>query len=217
MQSYLLSILEFSFYFFLILELITARYLFTNCVVVDPSTNNKHENTQDTLFSEIFRQQEHRLYNLALRLTKSDPVAKDILQEVFLKLWEQRDGLQAISNMEAWLYRLTENKIIDYLRKAAADARLKRIIWQHLQQIVDETELHVAAKEYNQVIQKAIDQLPPQRKLIYQLNKEDGLNYRQIAEELHISKHTVKNQLFTAVQSVRQFITRNVKLFSIFF
>ena len=185
---------------------------------MDPLTdNNNHENTQEGLFSEIFRQQEHRLYTLALRLTKSDPIAKDIIQEVFLKLWEHRDRLHTIKNIEAWLYRLTENKIIDFLRKAAADARLKKTIWYHLQQIVNETELHLAAKEYNKVIQQAIDQLPPQRKLIYQLNKEDGMDYQQIADELQISRHTVKNQLFTAVKSVRQFIGRNVKLFSFFF
>jgi len=121
--------------------------------------------------------------------------------------------------MEAWLYRLTENKVIDFLRKVSADSRLKKTIWHQLQQIINEAELCIAAKEYNQIIQKAIDNLPPQRKLIYRLNKENGMNYKQIADELQISKHTVKNQLFVAVQSVRRFLSQNVKLFflSIFF
>ena len=87
-------------------------------------------------------------------------------------------------------------------------------MWTNVQQIINEAELHVAAKEYNQIIQRAIDQLPPQRKLIYQLNKEDGLSYQQIAEELNISRHTVKNQLFSAVQSVRSYISKNVRFFS---
>ena len=107
--------------------------------------------------------------------------------------------------------------MIDFLRKAAADQRLKEKIWTGLQQIINETELHVAAKEYNQIIKKALDKLPPQRRLIYQLNKEEGLNYQQIADELHISRHTVKNQLFTAVQSMRRFLSKTGKLFSIFF
>ena len=175
--------------------------------------NYHNENTLETMFSEIFRQHEYRLYTLALRLTKSDQVAKDIIQEVFLKLWEQRENIHSINNIEAWLYRITENKVIDFLRKTAADARLKEAIWQHVQQIMNEAELILATKEYNEVIQKAIDQLPPQRKLIYQLNKEGGMNYQQIADELQISRHTVKNQLFAAVQSVRRFLTRNVKIF----
>lgn len=179
--------------------------------------HNNKGNAQEVLFSDLFREHEPRLYTLAFRLTKSDQVAKDTIQEVFLKLWEQRDNLDSITNMQAWLYRLTENKVIDFLRKSAADDRLKRKIWDHLQQIINEAELYVAAKEYNQIIQKAIEKLPPQRKLIYQLNKEDGMNYQQIADELQISKHTVKNQLSSAMQSVRRFIVRNTKLFSLFF
>lgn len=171
----------------------------------------------ESLFSEIFREHEQRLYTLAFRLTKSDQYAKDIIQEVFLKLWEHRETLHTINNMEAWLYRLTENKTIDFLRKVAADSRLKEAIWNKMQQIINEAEVCVAVKEYNEIIQKAINQLPPQRKLIYQLYKEEGLNYQQIADELHISKHTVKNHLFTAVRSVRNFLAKNVKAFSLFF
>jgi RNA polymerase sigma-70 factor (family 1) len=185
---------------------------------VNPATNNNKKSIDhEILFSGLFRQHELRLYTLAFRLTKSDQSAKDIIQEVFLKLWEQRDQIDTIQNVEAWLYRLTENKVIDFLRKAAADDRMRKVIWQNVQKIVNEAELYVAAKEYNEIIQQAIKQLPPQRKLIYQLNKEDGRNYQQIADELHISRHTVKNQLFSAVQSVRKFIVRNTKLFSHFF
>lgn len=185
---------------------------------MNPATgNNNNQQSQEILFSDLFCQHEPRLYTLAFRLTKSPQVAKDIIQEVFMKLWEQRENIHTITNMQAWLYKVTENKVIDFLRKAAADDRMKHAIWQHLQQIMNEAEQYVAAKEYNVIIQKAIDQLPPQRKLIYQLNKEDGMNYQQIADELQISRHTVKNQLFAAMQSVRKFIVRNTKLFSILF
>ena len=171
----------------------------------------------EDLFAEIFRQNEQCLYTLALRLTKSEEVAKDIIQEVLMKLWEQRANLHTIKNKEAWLYRLTENKVIDFLRKASADDRLKKKIWNNLQQILNDTEQHLEAKEYNQVIQNAIGQLPPQRRLIYQLNKEEGMDCQQIANELQLSKHTVKNQLTSAVQSVRRFISRYTKLFSLLF
>lgn len=168
------------------------------------------------MFSELFRQHEHHLYALALRLTKSDCLAKDIIQEVFLKLWDRRSTIHHISNIEAWLYRITENKVIDFLRKVSADNRLKKIIWDNLQQVANEAEQYLEAKEYNEVIQKAIDQLPAQRRLIYRLNKDDGMNYRQIADELRLSKHTVKNQLSTAIQSVRRFLAKNTKLFYFF-
>jgi len=179
------------------------------------SRDNDH--ALEMLFADIFKQHEQKLYSLALRITKSDLYAKDVVQEVFLKLWEYREEMQAIKNIEAWLYRLTENKIIDFLRKASADDRLKEAVWNNLLKSFNETEALVAAKEYNQVIQKAIEQLPPQRKLIYYLNREEGLNYQEIAKELHISKHTVKNQLSSALQSIRKLLGKSARLFSFFF
>jgi RNA polymerase sigma-70 factor (family 1) len=180
-------------------------------------SGHNNEKAVEKLFSEIFREHEQKLYTLAVRLTKSDQVAKDILQEVFMKLWEHRTSIPAIVNIEAWLYRITENKVIDFLRKASADDRLRKVIWEHIQQIVNDTEQQVEAKEYNHVIQKAIEQLPAQRRLIYQLNKEQGMSYQQIATELKLSRHTVKNQLFSAVQSVRRFISKGARFFSAFF
>ena len=168
------------------------------------------ENKLELLFAGIFRTYEYRLYSLALKLTKSDLYAKDIIQEVFLRLWEHRESIHAIENMEAWLYRLTENKVIDFLRKAAADGRLKEALWNKLPSN-PEAEHGMEVKEYNHIIQKAIDQLPPQRKLIYYLNREEGLNYQQIANELHISRHTVKNQLSTALQSIRRFLVKGAR------
>ncbi len=178
-----------------------------------PITTDGDENALELLFTEIFKEHEHALYMLAQRMTKSDQYAKDIIQEVFLKLWEHRYNLKNINNIEAWLYRLTENKVIDYLRKTAADYRLKNALWHNLQQMPNETESLISAKEYSQIIRKAIDQLPPQRKLIYRLNKEKQMNYDEIADELHISKHTVKNQLSTAMQSIRSFFVKSVKFF----
>jgi RNA polymerase sigma-70 factor (ECF subfamily) len=184
-----------------------------------PHYIGSHPDAKDweLFFEELFRKHEQMLYTLARRLTKSDQYAKDIIQEVFLKLWEQRDNLHTIQNIEAWLYRLTENKVIDFLRKAAADNRLQEAIWNNLSRQEEETGAMVEAKEYHQIIQKAINQLPPQRKLIYQLNREKGLNYQEIADELHISRHTVKNQLSTALQAIRSFLVSSARLFFFLF
>ena len=171
------------------------------------------ENALEQLFTDIFKEHEYALYTLALRLTKSDQHAKDIIQDVFLKLWECRHSIQSIENLEAWLYRITENKVIDHLRKTAADGRLKDAAWSSMQQMLNETEGLISAKEYNLIISKAIDRLPPQRKLIYQLNKEKELSYQEIADELNISRHTVKNQLSTALQSIRSFFAKTIKIF----
>ena len=171
------------------------------------------EKDMEVLFGEIFREHESSLYALALRLTKSDFQAKDIIQDVFLKLWESRNILHHIENLDGWLYRITENKIIDFLRKTAVEEKLRNAVWNRLQVSGDDAGEVLSQKEYHQILRKAIEMLPPQRKLIYQLNKEGDLSYKEIAEELHISKHTVKNQLSSAMQSIRNFLTNNTKAF----
>lgn len=171
----------------------------------------------ETVFNAIFREHEYKLHTLSLRLTKSDQYAKDIIQEVFLKLWEHRHRLHEIDNVEAWLYRVTENKVMDFLRKASADNRLKKAIWHNLQEIINDTEVQVEAKECSTIIQKAIDQLPPKRKMIYRLNREKGLNYQEIADALHISRHTVKNQLHESLKFIRGFLSGLISLMLFFF
>ena len=179
-------------------------------------TTQSSEHTLELRFTDIFKQHEYRLYTLALALTKSDQYAKDIVQDVFMKLWQHRNQIPIITNIDAWLYRLTENKIIDFLRKTAADKRLRDALWMNMQQMQNETEETVSSREYSYILEKAISHLPPQRKRIYRLSKEQGLNYCQIARELNISRHTVKNQLFTAMRSLRSFFTRAIKLLALF-
>ena len=90
----------------------------------------------EQLFSELFREYEHPLYLFAFKLLKSDTAAKDIIQDVFMKLWLIRDQLSEIKNISAFLYKLTENKVIDYLRAAARThaIRLRRrfALWRQV-------------------------------------------------------------------------------------
>jgi RNA polymerase sigma-70 factor (ECF subfamily) len=177
------------------------------------SATDREENWEKD-FIRIFRQHEYKLHTLALRLTKSDQYAKDIVQDVFLSLWSQQDQIDDIRNIEAWLYRITENKVVDFLRRAAVNEKLKKALFNNLQQIIhNDTEHLIEARECESIIRSAIDSLPPQRRLIYQLNREKGLSYQEIADELKVSRHTVKNQLFSALQSIRSFLHRARMLF----
>ena len=198
------------------------NFKFVTIVLLPPYIPDLKEKVKNTLnnsddvaeiFSAHFREHEARLYLLAYRLTKSDQLAQDIVQEVFLKLWQQMDTIDEINDIEAWLYRLTENKVIDFLRKAAADNRLKEAIWHNLQDIANDSTFYLEAKECNAIIQRAIDQLPLQRKIIYRLNREKGLNYNEIATNLHISRHTVKNQLSSALIFLRKVLKQTATFF----
>lgn len=165
---------------------------------------NKADKALEAVFGEIHRKHQKALYRFALRVTRSEQQSQDIVQEVFIKLWEHRHEIDEIRNIEDWLYRVTENKMMDFLRKAAADSRLREALWLKTKTSSRETEEFLQAKECHSILQGGVSRLPRQRKLIYRLNREQGLNHQEIAEALSISRHTVKNQLAMALRSIQR-------------
>lgn len=157
------------------------------------------------LFNELFREHEHKLYAFVVKVLRSDVQAKDIVQEVFLKLWSIRDQLHEIENMDAFLYRLTEAKVYEALRANASREKSRLELWQRMQQSAEAAD-QLEIKEYHYLIQSAIDQLPPQRKTTYLVSKQNGLKYPR---ELQASSQGVRNQLAQAFRSIRDYVKKN--------
>lgn len=164
----------------------------------------------EQLFNELFREYEHPLYLFAFRMLKSDMAARDIIQDVFLKLWLIRDKISEIKSISSFLYRLTENKVIDHLRAAASDEKKKQALWQRVRQSVEpNVGLNVEAAEYHSIIQQAIEQLPPQRRAVYILSRAEDKPRKEIASLLQISPNTVRNQLAKAVENIVAYLKNN--------
>jgi RNA polymerase sigma-70 factor (family 1) len=172
--------------------------------------NNEQDDLMKQLFNELFREHEHKLYAFVAKIFRSDAQAKDIVQDVFLKLWTIREQLHEIENMDAFLYRLTENRVYDYLRATATREKTRQELWQRIQHTNDSTTIPLEVKEYHHLVQQAIEQLSPQRKTVYLLSKEEGLKQQQIAEELRLSPHTVRNHLAEAFRSIRSYMKKNL-------
>lgn len=165
--------------------------------------NRADEESLHLLFNDIFQSYEQPLFRLAANLCKDDNMARDIIHDVFLKLWEIRQQLHEIESIEAFLFTLTRNKIMDYLRKVASEERLKQAIWESMQHVVAPQTNAAEEKEFHEILAKAIDELPAKRKAVYLL-RDAGYNYNEIADQLKISRHTVKNQVSAAIKSIRQ-------------
>ncbi len=165
---------------------------------------NRSEKDLESAFGKLFEDHNQAIYLLALKVTKSPEQACDIMQDVFIKLWENRDQWDEIRNLEAWLHRVTRNRLIDFLRKTAADQRLQEKLWKQVQQIQPSMEEELDGKESAAMVLQIINELPPQRKLVYLLSREQGLNHHEIAEELSLSRHTVKNQLSLALRFLQK-------------
>lgn len=174
-------------------------------------SDRSQEDSLRLLFNDIFLSYEKVLFKLAFNLTKDRHLARDIVHDVFLKLWEIREQILEIKSVESFLFVMVRNKVMDHLRKVSSDAKLKQAIWESMQDIVATQDNAIEEKEFRQQLNQAIEQLPPQRKAIY-LMRDEGYDYKEIAKKMNISRHTVKNQISAALKSIRK-LMNNLHLF----
>lgn len=165
-------------------------------------------NGDELAFRILFHRYRNKLYRYSLRYVKSSAIAEDILQDTFLKIWEQRQALQPVLNFEAYLFRISRNQIFNEFKKSTHQAAFEQFT---LQNVSDnrQTEWDVVANNYQEVLQSALDQLPPQRKQIFQLSRLDGLSHEEIAQQLNLSKNTIKVQINKALKSIRESLEIN--------
>ncbi|SDZ77798.1 RNA polymerase sigma-70 factor, ECF subfamily [Arachidicoccus rhizosphaerae] len=176
----------------------------------EPAIFEQFNDKEEELFSEIFREYERRLFIFVVRTLRSEQLAQDIVQEVFLKLWSIREKVAGIQNLNAYLYKLAENQVYDYLRHAAVEKRARQELWQRMQETTRDHSHTMIDREYNAIIEKAILRLPEQRRRVYQLSKREGKKQAQIAEELQISPHTVRNHLSEAFKQIGLYVRQNM-------
>lgn len=160
-------------------------------------------------FREIFHHCNARLHPFVLKLTRSESAAEDIVQETFLRLWIHRSEVGDMDRPLAWLYKVASNISLSWLRSHAAELRRiqKMNIRTHSskEQVIEQLSL----KEIQMLIAQAVELLPPKRQQIYRLSREQGLNYKEIAEKLQVSPHTIKNQLVSALRFIKEYLYRS--------
>ncbi|MNK15556.1 ECF RNA polymerase sigma factor SigL [compost metagenome] len=139
-----------------------------------------------------------------LNFTTDRNLVEDIVQDTFLRLWNKRETLRTDGSLNAYLYKVTYNNFIDNYRKTKRlDDELENIRLASLAELLDDDHEEVFRKRL-QTVNDAIAQLPARCKEIFLMNKEKGMRYQQIADELEISVKTVENQIGKALQVIRE-------------
>jgi RNA polymerase sigma-70 factor (family 1) len=141
------------------------------------------------------------LLQLALAIVHNREMAEEIVADVFIAVWKKKEGLYQASNLKWYLYAATRNIALNYLRKYAHKKTLQLDEACLLEYEVN-PEVQLISNEMMQHINKAINELPPQCRLIFKLVKEDGLKYREVAILLNISIKTVENQVGIALKKL---------------
>ena len=158
-------------------------------------------------FREIFDHYSSRLYNYTFRITDDEELSEEIVMDAFLKVWCNSQGLGEIIHFDSYLYALVRNRAFNAIKRRAHEAVIISKLSLNNSEYQNITEETVIYNEYQHILNTAIENLPPQQKCVYILSREKGLKYDEIAEQLDISKNTVKAHLKKAVSSLRIIFT----------
>jgi RNA polymerase sigma-70 factor (family 1) len=170
-------------------------------------------------FNSLFVEYHQQLGHFVFSVTRSKELTEEIIQDVFVKLWETRQQLPAVKNFPAYLFIITRNYTLNTIRKQAqAKEKQKAIAEQYARSIEKEA---VAEDNLHALLDRAVDQLPLQQKKVYLL-RQQGLKNADVAYQLNISVNSVKKYQQWAIQTIMKLVkagpfTGLVYLFSAFF
>lgn len=169
----------------------------------------KLRNQDREAFESVYNQHSKKLYGYALKFVKSPEIAEDIIHDVFVSLWEHAATLDAAYPIKSYLYKITRNAVLNLIKRGTVEVRVVDEIMTHAAQFSTNTAEHVQYRETLQQTKNAISELPPKRKMIFEMSRDSGMTHRQIAQQLDITDSTVNNQLVKAIKSIRNYLYLN--------
>lgn len=167
---------------------------------------------EEKAFRQLFEMYFDKVYKVAFMFTKSTVVAEEIAQDVFLKIWLGREKLISVRKLDSYVFIVARNHIFNVLRKKINEEPFTDQLVKYFEETAASAEQHISLKEVQSLVKKAVEQLPPQQKLIYNLSRERGLNQEEIAYTLHLSKNTVKSHMNKALHFIRRYLRVNAEI-----
>ncbi|GAB3915473.1 RNA polymerase sigma factor [Mucilaginibacter boryungensis] len=163
-------------------------------------------NTGDArAFEKLYQLYSVRILKKLILLVKDEDIAAELLQDIFLKLWQRREIIDAEQSLRPYLFRMAENKITDLFRRAAYDKKLLAHLVAISTELCNDTEDTLDLKDNESLLKQAIESLPPQRQKVFILCKIEGKSYDEVATLLGISAGTVNDHMVKAGRAVKKY------------
>ena len=156
-------------------------------------------------FEQIYKLYSPRLFGRLMKLVKSEAHAEEILQSVFLKIWENRNSIDPEKSFRSFVFKIAENKVYDFFRQVARDKNMEARL------ISLSTADHAIIESFKSgdenliILQQAIEDLPPQRQQVFRLCKLEGKSYKEVSEMLGISVSTISDHIVKGTKSIRDY------------
>lgn len=159
-------------------------------------------------FITIYKTYHERIYSYLLKFTKNPAQTEDLVHDVFMKVWEIRNQVDIQVSFSAYLYRFARNKAITQLNRLSLyDTIRDELLHRTALHMNDQAILNeIESKQYEKLLESAIDQLPPQRREAFILCRQAGKTYEEAAAIMNISRNTLKQHLSLAVRSIKEYL-----------
>ncbi|WP_316814511.1 RNA polymerase sigma-70 factor [Pedobacter nyackensis] len=154
-------------------------------------------------FDYLFNRHWEKLYRYASGILKDDVEAQDVVQEVFVSLWQRRTELDEIKSPSSYLYGAIRFKSMAYIRNNLGKNNYFESLSHFFEEGRDVINEAFDARELNELIESEIDKLPAKMKEVFRLSRMDQLSHKEIAEQLNISEKTVKKQIQLSLKYFR--------------
>ena len=139
-------------------------------------------------------------------MIRSAALAEEITHEIFIKIWNNREKLDQVDRPESYILTIAARHTLDHIRRRLNEARMLQRFSAANKEGHNDTEEKMLLRDRTALVQQAVDQLPPQQKLVYRLSRHEGLNYDEIAQQMNISPNTVRNHLVKALHFIRSYM-----------
>ena len=157
-------------------------------------------------FEKLYHIYKLRIAGNLFKFLKSEELAEEMMQAFFLKIWENRGQIDPEQSFRSYLFRISENMVYDFFRKASRDNKLREKLRANYVEYYSHIEEGLIMKENRLRLSEAIALLPPQRREIFILCKIEGKSYKEVSELLNISPSTINNQLLQANKFLKRML-----------
>lgn len=172
------------------------------------SVTRNSEKSDEYSFDELFNTYFSKVSGFIFSIVKNDEVARDIAQEIFLRLWEDRHVVSLDAKLGPYLYTIARNRAINHLKHKKHQQAFKvHTLHTSNEEYSQEESLH--AKELYGAIDDAVAKMPRQRSEIFTLSRYKGLSNSEIAEKFNITKQRVEYQITTALKELRSLVKKH--------
>jgi RNA polymerase sigma-70 factor (ECF subfamily) len=157
-------------------------------------------------FTVIYKFYRNDVYGYSISMLKTNELAEEIVQDVFLNIWKHRDRLNPDLSFKSFVFTTTRNLTLNLISKVANNRKLKEAVFYSSQKAYSTTDNKIIQADYESLKNQAIELLPPKCRIIFELSRNEDMSYKEISEKLNISLSTVKGQTSKALAIIRDFL-----------